>query len=213
MAAACANTRGHGRCLQRSAHVTRLPPRARPTFYRGAQMRSRLEATVAEWLDAQGLVWKYEGPAYGNQDGQYLPDFQISGLLIEGVPHALYFDVKPPGKEREQPGLIGRTLNKRWSASWQVTRPRGSWWSGHMRTPMSCRCAGAKVPTVCSPTASGCDVRNAASSASRTSTSGTACSGSRMRHGCALPATIEGSTRSAPGSAPVPPLPGTHRSV
>jgi hypothetical protein len=75
-------------------------------------MRSRLEATVAEWLDAQGLVWKYEGPAYGNQDGQYLPDFQISGLLIEGVPHALYFDVKPPGKEREEPGLIGRTLNK-----------------------------------------------------------------------------------------------------
>ena len=57
-------------------------------------MRSRLEATVAEWLDGQGLVWKYEGPAYGNQDGQYLPDFQITGLLIEGVPHALYFDVK-----------------------------------------------------------------------------------------------------------------------
>jgi len=47
-------------------------------------MRSRLEATVAEWLDAQGLVWKYEGPAYGNQDGQYLPDFQISGLNRHG---------------------------------------------------------------------------------------------------------------------------------
>jgi hypothetical protein len=67
-------------------------------------MRSRLEATVAEWLDAQGLVWKYEGPAYGNQDGQYLPDFQISGLLIEGVPHALYFDVKPLERSANSPG-------------------------------------------------------------------------------------------------------------
>jgi hypothetical protein len=67
---------------------------------------------VAEWLDAQSLVWKYEGPAYGHQNGQYLPDFQITELLIEGVPHTLYFDVKPPGKEREQPGLIGRTLNR-----------------------------------------------------------------------------------------------------
>jgi hypothetical protein len=52
-------------------------------------MRSRLEATVAEWLDAQGLVWEYEGPAYGNQNGQYLPDFQgstprsvVSGLAV-----------------------------------------------------------------------------------------------------------------------------------
>src|SRR5215212_8417648 len=104
MAAACANTRGHRRCLQRSAHVTRLPPRARPTFYRGFQMRSRLEVTVAERLDAQGLVWKYEGPAYGSEGGQYLPDFQITGLLIEGVPHALYFDVKPPAKSANSPG-------------------------------------------------------------------------------------------------------------
>jgi hypothetical protein len=111
MAAACADAPPWTN-LRRSAYVTRLPPRARPTLYRGIQMRSRLEATVAEWLDAQGLVWKYEGPAYGNEDGQYLPDFQISGLLIEGISHTLYFDVKPPGKEREQPGLIGRTLNR-----------------------------------------------------------------------------------------------------
>ena len=47
--------------------MTRLPPRARPTLYQGFQMRSRLEATVAEWLDAHGLVWKYEGPAYGHE--------------------------------------------------------------------------------------------------------------------------------------------------
>jgi hypothetical protein len=161
-------------------------------------MRSRLEATVAEWLDAQGLVWKYEGPAYGNQDGQYLPDFQITGLLIEGIPHTLYFDVKPPRLEHKQPGLIGRTLNKmeRILASDPAARLM---WSGHMRTPMSCRCAGEKVPTVSSPTAAGCDVRNAASSASRTSTIGIACSGSRMRRGGVPPATTEGSTRSAPG--------------
>jgi hypothetical protein len=34
-------------------------------------MRSRLEATVAEWLDAQGLVWKYEGAAYGTRLSHY----------------------------------------------------------------------------------------------------------------------------------------------
>ena len=66
-------------------------------------MRSRLEATVAEWLDTQGLIWKYEGPAYGSEDGQYLPDFQIIGLLIEGVSHTLYFDVKPPHLEQGSP--------------------------------------------------------------------------------------------------------------
>jgi hypothetical protein len=164
-------------------------------------MRSRLEAIVAEWLDAQGLVWKYEGPAYGNQNGQYLPDFQITGLLIEDVPHTLYFDVKPPGKERDQPGLIGRTLNKmeRILASDPAARLMVV---GAHENPMSCRCAGVKVPTVSSPTAAGCDVRNAASSASRTSTIGTACSGSRMKRGGAPPATTEASTRSAPGSAP-----------
>jgi hypothetical protein len=45
----------------------------------------RLEATVAEWLDAQGPIWKHEGPAYGSEDGQYLPDFQLTGLLTRAV--------------------------------------------------------------------------------------------------------------------------------
>jgi hypothetical protein len=42
-------------------------------------MGSRLEATVAEWLDARDLVRKYEGPADGNQHGQYPPDFRSPG--------------------------------------------------------------------------------------------------------------------------------------
>ena len=42
-------------------------------------MRTRLGATVAEWLDTQGLVWKYEGPAYGNQMANTSPTFRLLG--------------------------------------------------------------------------------------------------------------------------------------
>ena len=192
--------------------MTRLPPRARPTLYRGVQMRSRLEATVAEWLDAQGLVWKYEGPAYGSEHGQYLPDFQITGLLIEGVPHALYFDVKPPGKEREQPGLIGRTLNNM-ERIWASDPAARLMVVGAHEDPYVMALRWREGADRVLATACGCDVRNADSSASRTSTIGTACSGSPMRRGGALPVTTEASTRSAPGQPPAPPLPATHRSV
>jgi len=50
---------------------------ARPTTYRGIEMRSRLEAKFAAHLDEDGTVWEYEPRAYANQRGQYLPDFVI----------------------------------------------------------------------------------------------------------------------------------------
>jgi hypothetical protein len=85
-------------------------PRARPTLYAGVQMRSRLEATVAEWLDAQGLAWSYEGNAYGAPGGQYLPDFRIPKVTLESTPVELFVEVKPPQIEDAEPGFIGRTL-------------------------------------------------------------------------------------------------------
>lgn len=51
--------------------------KARPTVYRGIQMRSRLEATFAQGLDASGVRWEYEPRAYAGPAGQYLPDFQL----------------------------------------------------------------------------------------------------------------------------------------
>lgn len=54
----------------------------RPTVYNGIQMRSRLEATYAEWLDTNGIVWHYEPRAYASQLGQYLPDFVLPGIEV-----------------------------------------------------------------------------------------------------------------------------------
>lgn len=47
-------------------------------MYAGIQMRSRLEASFAEWLDADSSHgWEYEGQCFASKDGQYLPDFHI----------------------------------------------------------------------------------------------------------------------------------------
>jgi hypothetical protein len=50
---------------------------ARPTTYRGIQMRSRLEAHFAGFLDEAGFDWTYEPRAYGDGRAQYLPDFEV----------------------------------------------------------------------------------------------------------------------------------------
>lgn len=65
---------------------------ARPTTYRGIQMRSRLEARFAAYLDSVGMAWEYEPRAFANEYGQYLPDFQILSPTAE-VP--CYIEVKP----------------------------------------------------------------------------------------------------------------------
>lgn len=51
--------------------------KARPTVYRGIQMRSRLEARLAAEIDAAGQSWTYEPRAYAGLGGQYLPDFEV----------------------------------------------------------------------------------------------------------------------------------------
>ena len=65
--------------------------KARPTTYRGIQMRSRLEARFAATLDAIGHPWQYEPRAFGSRDGQYLPDFLVDNPVIG----PLYIEVKP----------------------------------------------------------------------------------------------------------------------
>lgn len=49
-------------------------PTAKPGTYRGIQMRSGLEVSVAQALDEFGVRWAYEAPAPING---YLPDFTI----------------------------------------------------------------------------------------------------------------------------------------
>lgn len=69
--------------------------KARPTLYRGIQMRSRLEADFARFLDDHPYVkWEYEAACFAGRNGQYLPDFKI-GPDKEGVIH--YIEVKPIG--------------------------------------------------------------------------------------------------------------------
>ena len=50
---------------------------ARPTLYKGIQMRSRLEADYAAVLDSEGEQWEYEPTCFAGPDGQWLPDFRV----------------------------------------------------------------------------------------------------------------------------------------
>lgn len=69
----------------------------RPTVYKGVQMRSRLEAGFAQWLDRSGWPgWKYEPQAFGSEAGQYLPDFWLPRFYTEGRGIGpAYVEVKP----------------------------------------------------------------------------------------------------------------------
>lgn len=64
---------------------------ARPTSYRGTSMRSRLEATFAQALDAAGIAWEYEPLALAGRAGQWLPDFRIASSDGSRV----YVEVRP----------------------------------------------------------------------------------------------------------------------
>lgn len=68
---------------------------ARPTLYKGIQMRSRLEADFAAYLDGRGEQWKYEPDCFASTDGQWLPDFRVDDSLDSGAP--LYIELKPHG--------------------------------------------------------------------------------------------------------------------
>lgn len=71
--------------------------KARPTIYDGTQMRSRLEAGFAAWLDRRKVPWEYEPCAFGHPElGQYLPDFRLRNIpTSEWGEVTLYAEVKP----------------------------------------------------------------------------------------------------------------------
>lgn len=60
---------------------------ARPTTYRGIEMRSRLEARFAAGLDSLDAKWTYEPRAFADSHAQYLPDFQVG--------YQTFIEVKP----------------------------------------------------------------------------------------------------------------------
>lgn len=80
---------------------------ARKTVYNGIEMRSRLEARVAAWLDRAGFGWQYEPAAFKMQrGGEYLPDFSFGplpqglgwgGALSAGELVPGFLEVKPAG--------------------------------------------------------------------------------------------------------------------
>lgn len=74
----------------------------RPTLYKGIQMRSRLEAGYAQWLDSWDVDWTYEPQAFASEAGQYLPDFVLRGVATLSAGRVgydegdIYVEVKPP---------------------------------------------------------------------------------------------------------------------
>lgn len=74
---------------------------ARPTVYNGVRMRSRLEAGFAQWADSMGLGVDYEPHAFASDAGQYLPDFLLRYVTVEGIPDrppmdaTVWVEIKP----------------------------------------------------------------------------------------------------------------------
>jgi hypothetical protein len=69
----------------------------RPTTYCGIQMRSRLEAQFAAYLDNVGFEWTYEPRAYASRSGVYLPDFEVD---VRGMA-PMFVEVKPDVSDLE----------------------------------------------------------------------------------------------------------------
>jgi hypothetical protein len=78
--------------------MTAEPPKwGRKTVYKGIEMRSRLEAAYARWLDARRWKWTYETQAFASDLGQYFPDFRIENVhnLVEDTKSHAYVEIKP----------------------------------------------------------------------------------------------------------------------
>jgi hypothetical protein len=67
--------------------------KAKPAIYKGTQMRSGLEVTIARALDAIGLQWTYEPARYADNRDYYSPDFRVKIAVVgldEVSPTGLY---------------------------------------------------------------------------------------------------------------------------
>jgi hypothetical protein len=61
-------------------------PKSLPSWYRGIEFRSRMEARWAAYFDTLYLNWIYEPEGYSLKSGNYCPDFQLGNLFIEVKP-------------------------------------------------------------------------------------------------------------------------------
>jgi len=80
-----------------STAYARIP--ARPTTYKGIKMRSRLEAGYAAYLDHSRVAWEYEPECFGDELGQYLPDFRVKTPT-----DTFYIEIKPNREQAERAG-------------------------------------------------------------------------------------------------------------
>lgn len=90
---------------------------ARPTVYKGIQMRSRLEADYASALDRDGETWAYEPACFAGPDGQWLPDFRIGhdGICVEVKPaHLITWDTDSWLEVYERVDKILRQMTVAW---------------------------------------------------------------------------------------------------
>lgn len=95
--------------------------KARPTIYKGVQMRSRLEAGFAQWLDGWDMEWEYEPHAYADGFGQYLPDFCLRDVDVFGPNGTsrrdVYIDCKPATTETfVNAADLGLRMSSIWSS-------------------------------------------------------------------------------------------------
>jgi hypothetical protein len=70
--------------------------KARPTTYRGIQMRSRTEARYAAWLDTW-CEWTFEPNAFKDRRNEWLPDFRLLDVPTTWTEHpvTVFVEVKP----------------------------------------------------------------------------------------------------------------------
>jgi hypothetical protein len=95
---------------------------ARPTVYKGIEMRSRMEAGFAAWLDQHDFDWKYEPDCFAGPEGQYLPDFGLYGVNCQwlSAPATVYVETKPFGwGERDEEFDDYERLMRRMAVVWQ----------------------------------------------------------------------------------------------
>lgn len=92
--------------------------KARPTLYRGIQMRSRLEADYAAHMDRNGEMWEYEPECFAGPDGQWLPDFRVNGTVLQEVKPASLLKYRD---DENDSGLTGRVdlILKRMTIAWE----------------------------------------------------------------------------------------------
>jgi hypothetical protein len=156
VAGACVNTPGRGRhtWLEVADVTNDNALRARPTIYKGVQMRSRLEAGFAQWLDGMGFEWEYEPECFASDGGQWLPDFRVDipalipTLNDEHVPYVwasvTYVEVKPSTFTRQEAAEYRRRMaavyrthpNAAAIIAQDGTAPEFVWPDGLLHTPM-----------------------------------------------------------------------------